>query len=121
MDLLTLFRRLPVIIQDKIKLYYLSYGTNVCRILKGVINTQKRPDETLWNMAIRHHGYLKCVIVDNCIIPDAFYELELILLDRRSRLPRNDLNQYVIEYMIRYMNEKMQHRFIRKYKSLSLQ
>jgi hypothetical protein len=120
MELLTLFRRLPLILQDKIKLYYLSYGTNVCRILKGVINTQKRPDETLWNMVIRHHGYLKCRIVYNCIIPDAFYELELILLDRRRRLLRN-LDQPTIEYMIRYMSEKLQHRIIRRHNSLRLQ
>jgi hypothetical protein len=108
MELLTLFHRLPLILQDKIKLYYLSYGTNVCRILKRVITMPKTPDETLWNVFIRNHGYLKCKIVYNCIIPDAFYELELVLLKNR---PTDDLK----EYMIRYMTEKLQHRFIRKY------
>ena len=115
--LYSLFDRLPWHLQNKIKMYYLSYGTEVCHSIKEIINNDKymknNPDTTLWYLFIRKHGYIKCRIRDDAKIPDAYYELQVSLYD----MP-NTLEDSIKEYFTRYISEKMQCRFIEKYNSL---
>ena len=117
MDLFSLFAGLPRYLQNKIKIYYLSYGTNECRIVKKILNNDKymknNLDTTLWYLFIRKHGYLKCRIRDDVKIPSVYYELQLILYDKP-----NTLEDSIKDYFRQYISEKMQCRFIQKYESL---
>ena len=117
MNLLQLFTGLPLFLQTKIRVYYLSYGTSISSIFKYIIQNNKlirdNPDMTLWNVIIHHHGYVKCRIFDTARIPTAFQELELIRI-RNSTKMDNDLKQYLIQHL----TTNLKRIFETKYESL---
>ena len=111
-----LFDRLPWHLQNKIKIYYLSYGTDICNSVKKILNNKYMkidPDATLWYLYIRKHGYIKCRIRDDSKIPTAYYELQVVLYDKP-----NTLEDSIKDYFRHYISEKIKHRFIEKYNSL---
>ena len=112
-----LFVRLPLALQKKIEIYYLSYGTASSRIITNLIKNSRtiknNSDKTLWNVFVYNHGYVKCRITEGVLIPTALYELELKILQTSNTL-EDDLKHYLINHL----TSKLECRMISKYHSL---
>ena len=113
-----LFVRLPLVLQKKIEIYYLSYGTGSSRIITNLIKNSRimknnNSDKTLWNLFVYNHGYVKCRITEGVDIPTALYELELKILHMTTTL-EDDLRQYLINHL----TSKLECRVFSKYYSL---
>jgi len=122
--------RLPIVLQRKIKMYYLSYGTNACNIIKYIIQNHPiklnpiqpsmkiNSDTTLWDMVVYNHECVKCN-VQHGKIPYALLELELVSLYNNNLIMDETLmDENAKQYFIQFLMSMLKSRFTEKYKSL---
>ena len=116
MDLSQLFVSLPRALQFKIRIYYLSYGTNTCSVIKQVLHNNQylcdNPEMTLWNFFVYNHGYVRCKDLYKHPILSVSHELEL------ARISTSGMDDYLKQYLEQHTMHMIESLFIRKYESL---
>ena len=113
-DLLNLIEQLPIDLQLKIKMYYFSYGTDASRLIKPLFRVRRsipyNPENTLWNLVVYDHGFVKCSIKELDKVPTSLYELEMAVLNKSKNMDIGLKN-----WLIDHYTSKLKTRVISKY------